>query len=82
MEENIIQCKQNYYDVYAALVESRGIENAYTNIMQYRDTNKEANEDRTNLIKELDVQIKNNKKQREQLLEQSELYQKLRDEKT
>lgn len=55
MMENTLQCKQTYYDIYATLVESRGFDDAYENIMNHRRVTEEADKDRSNLIEELEV---------------------------
>jgi hypothetical protein len=50
MEENILLCKQSYYDVYASLVNSRGVGDVYNDIMGSHQTQEEADEDRVKLI--------------------------------
>lgn len=64
MEENTLQCKQTFYDIYATLVESRGLEQAYDNIMSHTRAGEEFEKDRSKLIEELELQIKHNQKLR------------------
>ena len=50
-EENILLCKQQYYDVYATLVSSHGYEKIHSKMLQTQEIAFEADADRDKLVR-------------------------------
>ena len=57
LQENTINCKQAYYDIYATLVESRGISEIHENLVSAKQKTTESDEDREKLLREVESHI-------------------------
>ena len=57
LQENTINCKQAYYDIYATLVETHGIQEIHENLVSTKQKNTESDLDREKLLKEVESHI-------------------------